>query len=141
MMYYAGMEICGGQEIPEPTTIFLLGFGLIGLAGFRRKKLKWAGTFVSALFVGGDLSRCSQIHGGFCHLALTKLGQKDFIHCLLSTTGTDNGFLEIWTHGCLVNSDCSHFAIEFLLAPFAFKVDFHVVSILFFSPNQLLYCF
>jgi hypothetical protein len=49
--------------------------------------------------------------------------------------GTDDGFLEIRTHGRLVNSDCSHFAIEFLLAPFAFKVDFHVVSILFLSPN------
>ena len=35
-MDYSELEF-SGSPVPEPTTIFLLGSGLIGIAGFRRK--------------------------------------------------------------------------------------------------------
>ncbi|MCG8551366.1 MAG: hypothetical protein MI799_13270 [Desulfobacterales bacterium] len=37
LMYAAPTELSGGSETPVPTAALLLGSGLIGLVGFRRK--------------------------------------------------------------------------------------------------------
>jgi len=67
----------------------------------------------------------SQVHGCFRHLALPKLRQKDLIHGSLPAAGADDVLLKIRTHGCLVDPDLPHFAIEFLLTLLAFKIDLH----------------
>jgi hypothetical protein len=72
---------------------------------------------------------CSlKVHGGFCHLALTKLGQEHFVHSSLPTAGTDNGFLKVRSHGLLIDPDLPHLAIEFLPTLLALEVDFHFIS-------------
>ena len=35
-----GCPLCGGNEIPEPGTVALMGLGLLGLAITRRRNLK-----------------------------------------------------------------------------------------------------
>ena len=37
VVYATSNETGGGQQVPEPTTMLLLGLGLVGLVGVRRK--------------------------------------------------------------------------------------------------------
>ena len=43
---WANLDNINVKQVPEPTTMLLLGIGLVGLAGFGRKKIKkGAGRF------------------------------------------------------------------------------------------------
>jgi len=70
-------------------------------------------------------------------LALPKLRQKDIIYRSFSTPGADDWFLEIGSHGLVVDPDYPNITVEFLVTPLAFKVNLHVISSCFLANDKI----